>query len=60
MPQPMSTPTAAGATAPRMAMTEPTGGAAPDMNVGHHRHVVRDPGQASDGFELAAASDSTS
>ena len=42
MPQPMSTPTAAGMIAPLVGITEPTVAPMPEVHVRHHRDVAVD------------------
>ena len=55
MPQPMSTPTAAGMIAPLVGMTEPTVAPRPKMDVRHHRDVAVDERQFRDVDELLGA-----
>ena len=54
MPQPMSTPTAAGMIALMVGITEPDGGADAEVHVGHRGDVVEDDRQPGGVLELAA------
>ena len=54
MPQPMSTPTAAGMIAPSVGITLPTVAPMPEVHVGHDRDLLVNEGHARDALHLRA------